>query len=75
MRYLRSLLLRIACLYIRNHVIHQMTKAGWKRSESNPAHWNTKPEIIDGHEHSSSAHEVVAAGMLLTDTLNDLYHE
>lgn len=71
---MRSFLLRIACLYIRNHVIRQMTKAGWTQAEGNPAHWNTKPEIVNGHEHSSSVHEVSAAGMLLTDTLNDLYH-
>jgi hypothetical protein len=72
---MRSLLLRIACLYIRNHVINQMTKAGWTKHATNPAHWNTKPQVIDGHEHKTSVHEVSAAGMLLTDTLNDLYHE
>lgn len=72
---IRSIILRLACLYIRNHVVNQMTKAGWTRTEANTAHWNTKPVEVDGHEHNSSVHEVTAAGMLLTDTLNDLYHK
>jgi hypothetical protein len=52
-----------------------MIKAGWVRTEVNPAHWNTKPVEIDGNKHKTSVHEVTAAAMLLTDTLNDLYHE
>jgi hypothetical protein len=72
---MRSFLLKIACLYIRNFVVRQMRDAEWTQSDSNPAHWISKPVEIDGSNHSSSVHEVTAATMLLTDMLNNLYRK
>jgi hypothetical protein len=67
---MRSFLLRIACLYIRSHVINQMTKAGWKQSSSNPAHWETPPTKIDGVTSTSSVHVSNASSILVADMIN-----